>query len=68
MPGDISGALNMHLLMNGAHILKGNQGWVSVTHTDDDIAKSIAAFSKALDGMIADGLFGKLTSSGWSPI
>lgn len=68
MPGDITAALNMHLLMNGVHILKGNQGWVSAVHTDDDISRSIVAFGKALDGMIADGVFGKQVDGKWSPI
>lgn len=67
-PAEISSSLNMHLLMNNIHILKGLQGWVSAIHTDEEVEITVVAFSKVLDAMIADGVFTKQIDGTWAPI
>ena len=48
-------SLDVHLLLNGVHVLRGGIGWVSAVHIAEDIDKTIDAFGRALDGMIEDG-------------
>lgn len=67
-PGEISSSLNMHLLMNNVHILKGIQGWISAIHTDEEVEQTVDAFRAVLDAMIADGVFTKQIDGRWAPI
>ncbi|MBI4246219.1 MAG: aminotransferase class III-fold pyridoxal phosphate-dependent enzyme [Candidatus Rokubacteria bacterium] len=36
-----------------------NHGWVSVVHTDEDIERTIQAYARAFQAMVADGAFAK---------
>jgi len=36
-----------------------NHGWISAMHTEEDIAKSVAAYERAFLAMAAEGAFGK---------
>lgn len=56
MSPEVVHALDMHLLLNGMQLLRGNEGFVSAVHTEEDIAQTIEAFGLALDGMVADGV------------
>ena len=55
VPGAVA-ALDKHLLLNGVHILRGAVGWVSAVHSDEDIERTIDAFGRSLDGMLAEGV------------
>jgi glutamate-1-semialdehyde 2,1-aminomutase len=57
--GEVINTLNLQLLINGVHILKGVQGWVSAVHTDEEVLQTTEAFGKVLDGMIDEGVFEK---------
>lgn len=54
-PGSVV-ALDKHLLLNGVHLLRGGIGWVSAIHTEEDVAQTVEAFGRALDGMIEEGV------------
>jgi len=56
MRPEVVNALDRHLLLNGVHILRGDIGWVSAVHTEEDIDQTIEAFGAALDGMLAEGI------------
>lgn len=56
MPAELVHAWNGHLIMNGVHLHRGAMGMVSPVHSDEDIAQTITAFGKAMDGLLADGL------------
>jgi glutamate-1-semialdehyde aminotransferase len=56
MPAELVHAWNGHLIMNGVHLHRGAMGMVSPVHTDEDIAQTITAFGKAMDGLLAGGL------------
>lgn len=49
-------AIDRHLLLNGLHLLRGTNGWVSAVHTEEDIDQTIEAFGKVLEGMLEDGI------------
>lgn len=50
-------ALFMHLALNGVKTpTRGYDFFVSAVHTEDDLARTVAAFGRALDGLVEDGM------------
>jgi hypothetical protein len=47
--------LNLHLTLNGVHMLGGSM-WVSAVHSEQDIDQTIDAFGAAFDSMLAEGI------------
>jgi glutamate-1-semialdehyde 2,1-aminomutase len=54
--GDLYHLLRCALLNEGVDCSM-NHGWVSAVHTDEDIARTIAAYERAFRAMSADGAF-----------
>lgn len=59
MSPDLIKALDRHLLLNGLHLLRGINGWVSAVHTEKDIDQTIDAFGKVLEGMLEEGIIAR---------
>jgi len=49
-------AWNGYLLLNGVHLHRGTMGLVSPAHTSEDVAQTVKAFGKAMDGMLEEGI------------
>jgi len=54
--GDLYHLLRCALVNEGVDCSM-NHGWVSALHTDDDLARTIAAYERAFRAMVADGAF-----------
>ena len=54
--GDLYGLLRLALLNNGVDCA-AHHGWISATHTADDLARSVAGYEQAFKDMAADGVF-----------
>jgi len=53
---DLYQRLRCALLNNGVDCAS-HHGWISATHTPEDIERTIASYAKALESMAADGSF-----------
>ncbi len=54
-----SEAFNTHMLLNGVHIHRGEGGWLSDVHTEQDIDQTVEAFGLSLDSLMEEGVFSK---------
>jgi glutamate-1-semialdehyde 2,1-aminomutase len=54
--GDLYGLLRLALLNNGVDCA-AHHGWISATHTAEDLARSVAGYEQAFKDMAADGVF-----------
>ena len=45
-------------LLNEGVDCSANHGWVSIVHSDDDIARTVRAYERAFQAMAADRAFG----------
>ena len=54
--GDLYQMLRCALLNNGVDC-SAYHGWLSAVHSDEDVARTLAAYEKALSAMAADGAF-----------
>ena len=54
--GDLYQLLRCALLNNGVDC-SSYHGWLSAVHSDEDVARTLAAYDKALGAMVAEGVF-----------
>jgi glutamate-1-semialdehyde 2,1-aminomutase len=56
--GDLYQLLRCALINHGVDC-SSHHGWISAVHTDDDVAKTVAAYERAFAAMAADGVFSR---------
>ena len=54
--GDLYQLLRCALINNGVDC-SSHHGWISAVHTDEDAARTVAAYERALVAMAAEGVF-----------